>query len=43
MNWPPGRRTCGEYLVWEIRGHVEIRITDLAQGQNAVVSGIFFG
>jgi hypothetical protein len=32
----------GEYLVWNLSGHVQIRITDLA-GPNAVVSGLFFG
>jgi len=31
----------GEYLVWNLRGHVQIRITRTA-GANAVVSGIFF-
>jgi hypothetical protein len=31
----------GEYLVWNISGHVQIRVTDLA-GPNAVVSGLFF-
>ena len=31
----------GEYLVWNLSGHVEIRITSLTG--NAVVSGIFFG
>jgi hypothetical protein len=32
----------GEYLVWNISGHVQIRITNLA-GDNAVLSGLFFG
>ena len=32
----------GEYLVWNLSGHVVVRITALA-GPNAVVSGLFFG
>jgi autotransporter-associated beta strand protein len=32
----------GEYLVWNLTGHVQIRITALA-GPDAVVSGLFFG
>jgi hypothetical protein len=32
----------GEYVVWNISGHVTIRVT-LASGPNAVVSGVFFG
>jgi alpha-L-rhamnosidase len=33
--------TRGEYLVWNLRGHVSIRIRKIA-GANAVVSGLFF-
>jgi len=33
--------TNGKYLIWDISGHVTIRITSLVT-QNAVVSGIFF-
>ncbi|HYW41363.1 MAG TPA: hypothetical protein VE959_00820 [Bryobacteraceae bacterium] len=33
--------TAGEYLVWNVSGHVVVRITNT--GSNAVVSGIFFG
>jgi hypothetical protein len=33
----------GQYLVWQLRGHVQIRFTNLANGLNAVASGIFFG
>jgi hypothetical protein len=33
----------GEYLVWMLKGHVLIRFTNLANGLNAVASGIFFG
>ena len=32
----------GEYLVWNVKGHVTFRIT-LTAGLNAVVSGLFFG
>lgn len=32
----------GQYLVWNLQGHVQIRITSLQQ-PNAVLSGIFFG
>lgn len=31
----------GKYLVWNIRGHVQIRITKTS-GYNSVLSGIFF-
>ena len=31
----------GQYLVWDIRGHVKVRVTKLA-GPNGVVSGLFF-
>jgi hypothetical protein len=33
---------AGQYLVWNVHGHVTFRITCLG-GANAVVSGIFFG
>jgi ELWxxDGT repeat protein len=33
----------GHYLIWQLRGHVLIRFTNLANGLNAVASGIFFG
>jgi hypothetical protein len=32
----------GEYLVWNLKGHVTLKIT-LAGGANAVISGLFFG
>ncbi|MGA2715070.1 MAG: hypothetical protein ABSG41_18375 [Bryobacteraceae bacterium] len=32
----------GEYLVWNVQGHVTFRVTNLGPG-NGVVSGIFFG
>ena len=32
----------GEYLTWDLRGSVIIRVTNLAAGLNAVVGGIFF-
>ena len=31
----------GQYFVWDIQGHLTIRVTTLA-GPNAVVSGVFF-
>src|SRR5207248_1594584 len=31
----------GQYLVWNLSGHVQLRLTNLA-GQNAVLSGLFF-
>jgi len=33
----------GEYLVWNLSGHVIIRITNTNPAGNAVVSGLFFG
>lgn len=35
--------TGGKYLIWNLSGHVQIRITNLVNGSNAVVSGLFFG
>ena len=32
----------GQYLIWDIRGHVKIQVTRL-QGPNAVASGLFLG
>jgi hypothetical protein len=32
----------GEYLVWNLGGHVQLRVTNVS-GPNAVVSGLFFG
>jgi RHS repeat-associated protein len=31
----------GKYLVWELKGHVKLKVTKLA-GTNAVISGLFF-
>ncbi len=33
----------GEYLSWNISGNVVIKVTNLNAGNNAVVSGLFFG
>ncbi len=33
----------GKYLTWTISGHVKFRFSNLANGLNAVLSGIFFG
>lgn len=33
----------GQYLVWTFNGSVQIRVTNLVAGSNAVVSGLFFG
>ena len=33
----------GQYLVWNISGHVQFQVTNLVGGSNAVISGIFFG
>lgn len=35
--------TAGAYLVWNILGHVQFRVTKTSAGSNGVVSGIFFG
>ena len=32
----------GQYFVWNLSGHVKIRFANLANGLNAVASGIFF-
>jgi len=32
----------GQYLVWNVTGHVVLRITNLNSSDNAVVSGLFF-
>ncbi len=32
----------GQYLVWNISGHVKFRVTRLA-GPNSIISGVFFG
>ncbi len=34
--------TNGQYLVWNVSGHVIARITNLQAGNNGVVSGVFF-
>jgi hypothetical protein len=33
----------GVYLVWSLRGNLKIRFTNLANGLNTVLSGVFFG
>ena len=33
----------GQYLVYNITGHVQFQITNLVGGSNAVISGLFFG
>jgi hypothetical protein len=33
----------GQYLVWNLTGHVVIRVTNLSGGSNAVISGLLFG
>ena len=32
----------GQYLVWQLSGHVQIRVSNTNPGANAVVSGLFF-
>jgi probable HAF family extracellular repeat protein len=32
----------GQYLVWNISGNVQLRVTNLVTGKNAVLSGLFF-
>ena len=34
--------TRGQYLVWNLSGHVTIRVTNTNPNGNAVVSGLFF-
>jgi subtilisin family serine protease len=34
---------AGQYLVWNLTGHVRIQISNTNLGSNAVVSGLFFG
>jgi uncharacterized repeat protein (TIGR01451 family) len=38
-----GSFTYGEYLVWNIQGHVKFEIDNNTGSLNAVVSGLFFG
>lgn len=33
----------GEYLVWNLGGHVTVRVTNTNPNSNAVVGGVFFG
>ena len=33
----------GEYLVWNVSGDIEVRITNLNSNSNAVLNGLFFG
>jgi hypothetical protein len=35
--------TGGQYLVWNVSGHVQFRVTNLVGGRNAVIEGLFFG
>jgi hypothetical protein len=32
----------GDYLVWQLSGHVQILVTTTTTSANAVVSGLFF-
>jgi hypothetical protein len=32
----------GQYLVWQLSGHVQARVTTLTNNSNAVISGVFF-
>jgi hypothetical protein len=32
----------GQYLVWNLSGHVKIQVTDTNSGANATISGLFF-
>jgi len=34
---------AGEYLVWNVSGHVVVRVTNTNGSANAVMSGLFFG
>ena len=40
---PVSSFTNGRYLVWDARGHIQIRVTNLNASANAVISGLFFG
>jgi hypothetical protein len=33
----------GQYLVYNVTGHVQFQVTNLVGGSNAVISGLFFG
>jgi hypothetical protein len=33
----------GEYLSWNVTGHVQLRVVNLGNSMNPVVSGLFFG
>jgi hypothetical protein len=33
----------GEYLVWNVHGHVKIQVTDFQNSSTGVISGLFFG
>jgi hypothetical protein len=33
---------AGQYLAWNVSGHVQFRVTNLVAGLNAVISGLFF-
>jgi len=35
--------TGGDYLVWNLSGHVTVQITKTSLGSNGVLSGLFFG
>ena len=35
--------TNGHYLVWDAKGHFQIRVTNANASANAVISGLFFG
>ena len=34
---------AGQYLFWNLTGHIQFRISNLLNGSNAVVNGLFFG
>src|SRR5262245_59928440 len=34
--------TGGKYLTWNVSGHIQLRITNLVNGSNGVVNGLFF-
>jgi hypothetical protein len=33
----------GKYLVWDLKGHVTIQVSNLVPGTNSVIAGLFFG